>query len=116
MDTRQTLLRAAHLEHAAELIVGTVTDSRLTSKYTVHSAEHPRPPYMRVALMGLGFPDVDAIIADVTAAHTRGELRVLPCGIMGIHSPTPAEYATTLGESRPRKRSSTASNLGTRLL
>lgn len=75
---------ATSAEHAAELIVGTVVGSRLTSRYTSHPPESSRPPYMRTALVGLGFPDVDAIIRDVVDASDRGELRVQPWNIMGI--------------------------------
>ena len=71
-------------ENSAEVIVGTVTGSRLTSKYTLHPPSNPRPPYMRVVLVGLGFRDVDAIIRDVVEASERGELRIQPGGIMGI--------------------------------
>ena len=72
-------------ENAAELIVGTVTGSRLTAKYTVHPPGISRPPYMRAALTGLGFPKVDTILNDVIDSSRRGEIRVLPGDIMGMY-------------------------------
>ena len=77
-------------ENAAELLVGIITGSRLTSKYIPHSAQHPRPPYLRTALLGLGFTQIDRVISDILEACERGDVRVVPGDITGMRLPVTA--------------------------